>query len=123
MKLDIAGVEKVLKYAREQYGTEPEYLWAKAPDSFILRHRGGSSKWYAAVLVVSKQKMGIAGSGDIYILDLKCDTMLIDHIVDRKSFFPGYHMNKKHWITIPLDGLVKDDDIFALIDVSYDLTN
>lgn len=123
MKLDIANVEKVLKYAREQYGTEPEYLWAKAPTSFILRHHNSSKKWYAVVLVVSKQKLGISGSGNVYILDLKCDTMLIEHIVDGKSFFPGYHMNKKHWITIPLNGLVKDEDIFALIDVSYDLTN
>ena len=34
---------------------------------------------------------------------------------------PGYHMNKKHWNSVYLDGSVPDKEILAMIDHSYDL--
>ncbi len=34
---------------------------------------------------------------------------------------PGYHMNKKHWNTVEIDGSLSDDMIKNLIDDSYDL--
>jgi predicted DNA-binding protein (MmcQ/YjbR family) len=34
---------------------------------------------------------------------------------------PGYHMNKKHWNTISIDGSISDDMIKNFIDESYDL--
>lgn len=38
-----------------------------------------------------------------------------------KSVIPGYHQNKKHWITVILDGTVPDEDIKAMIAESYDI--
>ena len=35
---------------------------------------------------------------------------------------PGYHMNKKHWNTIDINGTISDEMIFQLIDDSYNLT-
>ncbi len=37
------------------------------------------------------------------------------------SIVPGYHMNKRHWNTLILDGSLPEDLIFSLIDESYDL--
>ena len=34
---------------------------------------------------------------------------------------PGYYMNKKHWITVVLDGSIPDGEILAMIDASYEL--
>ncbi|HKI87700.1 MAG TPA: MmcQ/YjbR family DNA-binding protein [Draconibacterium sp.] len=34
---------------------------------------------------------------------------------------PGYHMNKKHWNTVQIDGSLSDDMIKNFIDDSYDL--
>lgn len=34
---------------------------------------------------------------------------------------PGYHMNKKHWNTIILDGCLSQEVLFEMIDESYDL--
>ena len=34
---------------------------------------------------------------------------------------PGYHMNKKHWNTVALDGSIPSDEVAAMIDMSYDL--
>lgn len=37
------------------------------------------------------------------------------------GFLPGYHMNKKYWITMLLDGTVSEAKILDFLDMSYDL--
>jgi predicted DNA-binding protein (MmcQ/YjbR family) len=34
---------------------------------------------------------------------------------------PGYHLNKRHWNTVGLDGSIPDGEIIEMIDHSYDL--
>jgi predicted DNA-binding protein (MmcQ/YjbR family) len=61
--------------------------------------------------------------GDLSI-NLKCDPALaIDLREKYTSVTPGYHMNKKHWNTILLDGSIPDKDVLSWIDHSYDLVN
>ena len=38
------------------------------------------------------------------------------------AVLPGYHMNKRHWISVILDGSMSDDEILPLIEDSYELT-
>ena len=59
--------------------------------------------------------------GDLSI-NLKCDPACAIELRERHpSVTPGYHMNKKHWNTINLDGTVPDKVVFSWIDHSYDL--
>ena len=47
-----------------------------------------------------------------------------DCIELRESYsavLPGYHMNKKHWNTVYIDGTISDDIIYGWIDASYNL--
>ena len=37
------------------------------------------------------------------------------------SVHPGYHMNKKHWITVMMDGSIPDKLLYTWIDTSYNL--
>jgi len=39
------------------------------------------------------------------------------------SVIPGYHMNKKHWNTIILDGTIPSSLVLELVDHSYDLVS
>lgn len=39
-----------------------------------------------------------------------------------ESVQPAYHMNKRHWVSILLDGKMANEDIVRLIDDSYHLT-
>lgn len=39
------------------------------------------------------------------------------------SVLPGYHMNKKHWITVLMDGTIPDTLFCRWIDASYDLVS
>ena len=54
--------------------------------------------------------------------NLKCDP---DRAVDLRSehdaILPGYHMNKRHWNTLVLDGSLPPDLVRQLIDHSWDL--
>ena len=59
--------------------------------------------------------------GDLSI-NLKCDPALAIELRERySSVTPGYHMNKKHWNTVIIDGSIPDKEIFSWIDHSYDL--
>jgi predicted DNA-binding protein (MmcQ/YjbR family) len=59
--------------------------------------------------------------GDLSI-NLKCDPALAIELRERySSVTPGYHMNKKHWNTVMLNGTVPDKEVFSWIDHSYDL--
>lgn len=56
-------------------------------------------------------------------INVKCDTEWIDFWRKAfKSVKPAYHLNKTHWNSIILDGSVPDEDIYRMIDESYELT-
>jgi predicted DNA-binding protein (MmcQ/YjbR family) len=55
-------------------------------------------------------------------INLKCDPVLAVELRERySSVIPGYHMNKKHWNTVFIDGSVPDKEVFSWIDHSYEL--
>ena len=118
-----SGVEKIVKteeifeYVQKQYGTVPEYLWSKSPDSVVLRHKNG--KWYAVIMTVEKSKLGLEGNDLVDIMDVKCDPEMTSMIIQTYGFLPGYHMNKQHWITILLDGSVSEAKTLDFLDISY----
>lgn len=107
----------VIAYVRKTYGDEPEYLWEKFPGNAVWR-RKDNQKWYGALLCVSKRKLGIPSDDMAEILDLRAAPGDIEKIVDNKSFFAGWHMNKRHWFTVILDGSVSNEEILQRIDTS-----
>ena len=60
-------------------------------------------------------------NGNIDILNVKCDPELVGMIIQTYGFLPGYHMNKRHWLTILLDGFVSEAKTLDFLDMSYDL--
>ena len=112
--------QSVIEYARNTYGDELEFLWEKFPKNAILR-RKNNRKWYAALLTISKSKLGAFPDEEIEVLDLRAAPEAIPDMVDGKRVFAGYHMNKKHWITLPLDGMLPAEEICAMLDTSYAL--
>lgn len=112
----------VLNYAYETYGTKSEHLWQKYPTYEVFRHKK-NSKWYGIIMDIPKRKVGLDSDEPIDILVIKCQPEIIASLVGQKGFAPAYHMNKTHWITILLDGTLKDDEIYNLLDMSYEMTN
>jgi predicted DNA-binding protein (MmcQ/YjbR family) len=55
-------------------------------------------------------------------ISLKCDPGLAADLRGRYAgVTPGYHLNKRHWNTVALDGSVPDEEVLELVDHSYDL--
>lgn len=113
--------DELRAYIGHTYNAEAEFLWSKSPNSMVFRH-SNNRKWFAAVLEVEKTKLGLSENGIIYVLNVKCDPIMIGSFIREPGFFPAYHMNKENWISIALDGSVDDEKIKSLLDVSYELT-
>ena len=45
------------------------------------------------------------------------------YYLENKNIYPAYHMNKKNWVSIILDESLSNDEIFNLIDISYNNSN
>lgn len=112
---------EVFRYAAEQYGIEPEYPWARLPDHAVLR-RQDNRKWFALLMPVGRDKLGLTGDGTVDVLNVKCDPLLTGALRREPGILPAYHMNKDKWISVLLDGAVPQEEIFHLIDLSYQLT-
>ena len=111
--------EEIYEYVKKQYGTVPEYLWKESPESAVLRHP--NEKWYAVLMQVEKSRLGLDGNTKIDIINVKCDADMVGLLTQTYGFLPGYHMNKKYWITMLLDGTVSEAKILDFLDMSYDL--
>jgi predicted DNA-binding protein (MmcQ/YjbR family) len=55
-------------------------------------------------------------------VNLKCDPDLALDLRDRyEQVRPGYHMNKKHWNTVEIEGGIPAVELCGMIDHSYEL--
>jgi len=109
------------KYIEETYGAVGERLFARDPATCVFRHQS-NRKWFAVIMEVPKVKLGLQDTGDICIVNFKCDVRLIGSFRLEQGIYPAYHMSKAHWLTAALDGSVADDKLRFLLEMSYDLT-
>ena len=126
--------KEIEKYIYNKYKVRPEHPWAGYPDYSTFKDKL-SDKWFAVIMRIERGKLGFSEgfSKDrgavgleepVYIIHVKADTALILMLAGTPGFFPGYHMNKRHWLTILLDGSVPPDLIKNHIGSSYDtITN
>lgn len=109
---------KVMDYIETKYGDKPEYLWEKFPNNAVYRKKD-TRKWYAAILTVKKDRFGFDSEVEVEVIDLHAKIEDVPNLIKEPNIYPGYHMNKKHWITLILDGSCDLELIFNLINKSY----
>ena len=55
-------------------------------------------------------------------VSLKCEPQLAEALrAAHPAVLPGYHLNKRHWNTVVIDGSLPDDAVHDMIEDSYDL--
>ena len=109
------------QYILDTYSAEADKPWLEYPGHTVFRHPS-NKKWFALTMVLTRDKLGLDGSGPIDAVNLKCDPLLVDAMRQEPGFFRAYHMNKTHWITVALDGSADDEKLKFLLDMSFDLT-
>lgn len=74
------------------------------------------------VFKVSGKMFALCNVDDFRTINLKCDPEKAIELREKyDDIYPGYHMNKKHWNTININGSVPEALLLKLIDHSYDL--
>jgi predicted DNA-binding protein (MmcQ/YjbR family) len=76
----------------------------------------------AAVFKVGGKMFAIVGLDGPGMISLKCDPGYATALREQyPAVTPGYHLNKRHWNTVNLDGTVPDEMLDEWIQDSYDL--
>ena len=114
--------KRVVSFIESKFGAIPEFLWEQYPNYAAFRI-ADNKRWFAIIMTVDRSKIGLSGHGNIEIIVLKDTPENVEGRVDGKKFFKAYHMNKKHWYTICLNGEVQDTEIQKLIFASYELAS
>lgn len=89
-----------------------------------LQHATAEIQWGDVLVfkVGGKMFCFVALDEDVLKMNLKCDP---DEAIELRERFsavlPGYHMNKKYWNTVIIDGSVSDNMLRIWIEKSYRL--
>lgn len=116
-----ADRQLIIRYAKEKYGTEPEYLWASTPDAAVLRNTQ-NKKWYGLIMSVRRSVVGFDGEGCTDLLNVKCSSLVREILIGEGKAIPAYHMNKRLWISVFIDK-VTEQELCGVLDESYDIVN
>lgn len=111
--------KRVMAIVHETYGNQLEYLWEKSPDTAVLRHEA-NQKWYAVLMKISWEKLDKGREGLVEVINVKHDQVV--SLLQERGIYPAFHMNKRYWISVPLDGTISDEGVLDLLERSWNLT-
>ena len=72
---------------------------------------------------ISYKNLGLPNDKKVFSVNLKADPKRVVSLVDNKTIFPAYHMNKKHWITVLLTSATDFDLLRSLTERSRALVS
>ena len=100
--MNFEGAKKKLSSMPESFEDYPF-----GPDVAVFKIKG---KMFATLSIIDK----------VARINLKCDPLEAFELRDLfDAVIPGYHMNKKHWNTVILDGTIPQAEIERMIENSY----
>ena len=111
--------KRIMAVVQEKYGNQLEYLWEKSPDTAVLRHEG-NQKWYAILMRIPWDRLDKGREGLVEAVNLKHDQ--VADLLSQNGIYPAFHMNKRYWISVPLDDSLADEELLELIEKSWNLT-
>ncbi len=114
--------QELFDLVEDEYAVQPDYPFKQEIDGAVFRHKG-NRKWFALLMRVPKFRLGIGSNSPepAEVLNLKCDPMLREGLMQTNGIFPSYHMNKVHWISVLIEE-VDTETIKTLLEISYEKT-
>ena len=106
-------------WIKTQFGAEPDFPWPDTPDYCVFRCP--NEKWFALIMKIKYRQLGLTGDEEVWVVNMKAEQDAIPTLIDRKSIFPAWHMNKKHWITVLLTAATDFEKLCGLTQKSYEL--
>ena len=112
--------KRIMALVQEKYGNQLEYLWEKSPDTAVLRHED-NQKWYAILMRIPWDRLDKGREGLVEAVNLKHDQ--VADLLSQNGIYPAFHMNKRYWISLPLDDTLTDEMVLELFERSWFLTS
>ena len=112
--------KRIMAFVQEKYGNQLEYLWEKSPDTAVLRHED-NQKWYAILMRIPWDRLDKGREGLVEAVNLKHDQ--VADLLSQDGIYPAFHMNKRYWISLPLDDTLTDEKVLELFERSWFLTS
>ena len=113
--------QQLIDHICDTYSVEPDHPFPRDEVTCVFRHTD-SRKWFALTMRIPCRTLGMDREGYVDILNIKCDPLVIGSLRGKAGFRPAYHMNKDKWITVLLDGSAEQEEITALLAMSYGMT-
>ncbi len=110
--------DDIIRELEKRYRVKIEHPWARDPQAATAKDVE-TDKWFAAFLTAPAKSLGRAGDEWLPIVNVKADPELIYLVTGTEGICPAWHMSKRHWISILLDGTVETEQILRYIDDSF----
>ncbi len=107
-----------ISWIKEKFSVTDEHPW-NTPEEMVFRCP--NNKWFALIMEIPLKKLSGQSEETIHVVNLKADSNLIPQLIDEKSIFPAWHMNKKYWITVSLTTVTDFSKLCQLTEQSYNL--
>lgn len=113
-------------------GVTHDHPWKSNPTYTVYRH-SDNKKWLALVFDATKEQLlklkledntvrEYADGERIDVVNLKLDPEMIEDVIKTPGIFPAFHMSRRYWVTVMLDGTVDVKALAPLVEMSYILT-
>ncbi|MFI3253827.1 MAG: MmcQ/YjbR family DNA-binding protein [Eubacteriales bacterium] len=89
-----------------------DFPFQQKMDYCVLRHQ--KNKKIFALIFEKEEQTWV----NVKVLPMEGDFLRQSY----EAIVPAYHMNKKHWVSVILDGSISEEIIKGLIEKSYELT-
>ena len=119
------GIEPDFPFDEERYRAAAVFRHGDNGKWFglLMPVKKSNGKWFGLLMPVKKSVLaGESASDRIDVMNLKADPERIPALWKVDGIYPAYHMNRKYWISLALDGRVADDLAMELVRESFRLT-
>ena len=114
--------EKFEEYLPKTFECAVDYPWPDYEgDVSTAVWRCPNNKMFALVMDITYRRFGFESDEPVSAVNLKVDPEKLESLLDGKSVFPAYHMNKKHWVSVLLTSVTDWNVLEEMTRRSYEL--
>lgn len=106
---------RYVEHLIEGYDCSQDFPWND--EASVFRCRNG--KWFALLMRIKFRNVGLPSEEKVWAVNLKQEPEEIPEIIDNRTIFPAYHMNKKYWITVLVSAATDYGHLLELTRKSY----
>lgn len=104
---------RICALAEKTFGDRAEFPFDEDDGAVFRLPR--VNKWYGVLMEIERCKIEPGARGSVEVLNIKAPPGQVQELQKQPGFYRCYHMNKKLWITLTLDGRISDGRIMELL--------